>query len=195
MIFPNSSLVIPSFFITYSVSSISNLLSGKTIGIIGLGRIGKKLVEFLQPFNIKILSYEINPDKVFVENYKIDVVTMENLLSNSDIVTIHVPLSEETYHLIGKRELEMMKKDAIIINCARGGILDENSLYEALTDEKIAGAAIDSFEDEPNIGKLKELDNIILTPHIGTYTIETRKHMEIEAANNLINGLKEAKIL
>jgi len=174
---------------------IGNLLSGKTIGIIGLGRIGKRLVQFLQPFNIKILSYEINPDTDFVEKFKIDIVSMENLLSKSDIVTVHVPLAEETYHLIGESELEMMKKDAVLINCARGGIIDENSLYEFLKNEKIAGAAIDAFEDEPNIGKLKELDNIILTPHIGTYTIETRKHMEIEAANNLINGLKEANIL
>ena len=88
-----------------------------------------------------------------------------------------------------------MKTNAMLINCARGGIVDENTLYEALKNKRIAGAAIDAFEDEPNTGKLKELDNIILTPHIGTYTVETRKNMEIETVNNLIKGLKEANIL
>jgi len=174
---------------------MGNLLSGKTIGIIGLGRIGKKLTQFLQAFNVKKLSYEKNPDKNFVTNYKIDLVALDDLLSKSDIVTIHVPLTEETHHIIGRRELEMMKETAILINCARGGIVDEDALYSFLKDKKMAGAAIDAFEDEPNTGKLKELDNVILTPHIGTYTVETRRNMEIEAVKNLINGLKEADIL
>lgn len=174
---------------------MGNLLSGKTIGIIGLGRIGKKLTQFLQAFNVKKLSYEKNPDKNFVTNYKIDLVTLDDLLSKSDIVTIHVPLTEETHHIIGRRELEIMKETAILINCARGGIVDEDALYSFLKDKKMAGAAIDAFEDEPNTGKLKELDNVILTPHIGTYTVETRRNMEIEAVKNLIKGLREAKIL
>jgi D-3-phosphoglycerate dehydrogenase len=88
-----------------------------------------------------------------------------------------------------------MKENAILINTARGGLIDEEALYSFLKERKIAGAAIDVFENEPNVGKLKKLDNIILTPHIGTYTVETRKHMEVEAAENLIKGLKEAKVL
>jgi len=174
---------------------IGNLLTEKTIGIIGLGRIGKKVVQYLQPFHPKILVYEINPDEKFATEYKIKLVSLNDLLSKSDIITIHVPLTKETRHLISKREFEKMKTNAVLINCARGGIVDENTLYESLKNKRIAGAAIDAFEDEPNTGKLKELDNIILTPHIGTYTVETRKNMEIETVNNLIKGLKEANIL
>ncbi len=174
---------------------IGNLLSGKTVGTIGLGRIGKKLVQLLTPFNVNILAYEIKPDKAFVTNYNIDLVTLNTLLHKSEIVTIHVPLTEQTRHIIGKKELTTMKENAILINTARGGLVDEKALYDSITNGMIAGAAIDTFEEEPYMGKLKELDNVILTPHIGTYTVETRKHMEIEAAKNLIKGLREAKIL
>ena len=174
---------------------IGNLISGKTIGIIGLGRIGKQLVEFLLPFKLKILAYEINPDKKFVSKNNIDLVSLETLIRESDIITLHVPLNKQTKHIISEKELEMTKKTAILINTARGGLVDEEILYSFLKERKIAGAAIDVFEEEPNTGKLKELDNIILTPHIGTYTVETRKNMEIEAVNNLINGLRKVKIL
>ena len=172
-----------------------NLLTGKTIGIIGLGRIGKKLAQFLTPFNVTILAYEVKPDNGFVSKNKIDLVNLETLLSKSDIITLHVPLTEQTQNLIGKKQLESMKENAILINTARGGLVDENALYEALKNKEIAGAAIDVFENEPDTGKLKDLDNIILTPHIAAYTIETRKQMEIETVKNLINGLKEMKII
>ena len=174
---------------------IGNLLSGKIIGIIGLGRVGKQLVKFLIPFNIKILAYEINPDESFVSKYKINLVSLDDLIVKSDIITMHCPLTDKTEHMIGEQELKNMKENAILINTARGGLIDENILYNFLKEKKIAGAAIDVFEDEPNTGKLKELDNIILTPHLGTYTIETRKQMEIEAAENLIKGLKMVKVL
>ena len=88
-----------------------------------------------------------------------------------------------------------MKKNAILVNTARGGLVDEKALYKALKNKTIAGAALDVFENEPDTGKLKDLDNIILTPHMATFTIETRKQMEIEAVENLINGLKEMKII
>lgn len=171
------------------------LLSGKTVGIIGLGRIGKKLAKFLAPFGVKILAYEVKPDKEFVSKNKIEIVDLGSLISKSDIITIHLPLTEQTKGIIGKKQLESMKKNAILINTARGGLVNEKELYEALKNGIIAGAAIDVFENEPNPGKLKGLDNVILTPHIGAYTIETRKQMEIEAVENLINGLKEKNIL
>ena len=174
---------------------LGNLLSGKTIGIIGLGRIGKQLVEYLLPFNLKILVYEINPDKEFISNHKIDLVSLDLLISKSDVITLHIPLTKQTKHIMNEKKLAKMKKNAILINTARGGLIDEEALYKFLKERKIAGAAIDVFEKEPNTGKLKELDNVILTPHIGTYTAETRKHMEIEAAENLIRGLKEVNIL
>jgi len=174
---------------------MGNLLSSKTIGVIGLGRIGKQLVKFLEPFNLKILAFETKPDNKFVSDYKIELVLLDVLLSKSDVITLHIPINDQTKHIISKKELLKMKNTAIIINTARGGLIDEEALYPVLKDKKIAGAALDVFEDEPNTGKLKKLDNIILTPHIGTYTVETRKHMEIEAAENLIKGLKEANVL
>jgi len=114
-------------------------------------------------------------------------------LKNSDIVTIHAPLTNETKYLIDKKRLQMMKKTAFLINTARGGLIKEEDLFNALKEKIIAGAALDVFENEPEIGKLYELENIVITPHIATYTIETRKDMEIEAAKNLIEGLREIK--
>ena len=174
---------------------VGNLLTGKTIGIIGLGRIGKKLVEFLKPYNCRIVAYEINPDKEFISKNNVETLDLNSLLKTSDIISIHCPISDETRNMIGKNEFDLMKNNAIIINTARGGIIDEDALYEALKNNKIGAAGIDAFEKEPYEGKLKELDNILLTPHIGTFNVETRKDMEVEAAENLIKGLKEVKIL
>jgi D-3-phosphoglycerate dehydrogenase len=174
---------------------IGNLLSEKTIGIIGLGRIGKKLVQMLKGFKVKIIAYDIKPDEKFIQNNNVETTTLDTLLQKSDIITLHLPITEETKNIIGEKQLQMIKPHAIIINTARGGLIDENTLYNMLKNKKIAGAAMDAFEQEPYTGKLKELDNVILTPHIGTFTVETRKNMEIEAANNLINGLKKVGIL
>jgi D-3-phosphoglycerate dehydrogenase len=176
-------------------AEIGNLLTGKTIGILGLGRIGKKLVELLQPFNVKIIVYEIKPDNDFISKYKLDLVTLDELVRNSDIISLHLPSLEETKNIIGKVELKKMKETAILINTARGSLLDEDELYKALKNNNIAGAAVDAFKDEPYKGKLTELDNVILTPHIGTATIETRLDMEKEASIKLIEGLKQKKIL
>jgi len=176
-------------------AEMGDLLTEKHIGIIGIGRIGKKLVEFLEPFNVKIYAYDTQPDKEFISKYNIELVSLDKLLIKSDIITLHIPLNEKTKHIIGKKELMKMKENVVLINTARGGLIDEEALYHFLKERKIAGAAIDVFENEPNTGKLKELNNIILTPHIGTYTIETRKNMEIEAAENLIKGLKKVNIL
>ncbi len=174
---------------------IGNLLSGKTVGIIGLGKIGKKLAQLLTVFDLKLLAYEINPDKDFTSKYKIRLVSLNELLSNSDIITLHIPLTDKTKNIIGENELMLMKKNAILINTARGGLIDEDALYKFLKERKISGAAIDAFEEEPYKGRLKDLDNVILTPHIGTYTVETRKDMELEAVKNLLKGLKEVGYL
>lgn len=168
---------------------LGKLLFGKTLGIIGLGRIGKALVRLMQPFELKINVYEPYPDKEFVSSYGIELVSLEKVLSESDIISIHVPLTEETFHLIGKKELLLMKTDAVIINTARGNLIDEEALVEVLEKGSIAGAALDVFVNEPYHGKLKDFDNVILTPHIGTYAKETRIRMEKEAVENLLNAL------
>jgi len=174
---------------------LGTLLSNKTVGILGLGKIGKKVVQLLSPFNAEFLVYEQKPDEEYVSKYNIDVVSLETLLAKSDVITIHLPSTEETYHIIGKEEFSKMKKTAVLINTARGNLIDEVSLYNSLKNGVIAGAGLDVFENEPYSGKLKELDNTILTPHIGSSTVETRKNMDIESVNNLINGLKEAGVL
>ena len=173
---------------------LGRLLFGKTLGIIGLGRIGKALVKLVQPFELKIIAHEPYPDSEFISTYGIKLTALEKVLSESDIISLHAPLTEETYHLIGKKELALMKHDAIIVNTARGSLINEEALIEALEKEIIGGATLDVFEAEPYSGKLKNFDKVILTPHIGTYAKETRIRMEREAVENLLNALKEVGI-
>ena len=164
-------------------------INGKTLGVVGLGRIGKEVVNLVQPFGMEILAYEIFPDRDFVESNEIVITALEKLLSQSDIVSIHLPLTEETHNIIGAKELSLMKDDAFIINTARGGLIDENALIDALEGRHIGGVAVDAFDDEPYKGRLSEFDNAVLTPHIGSYTKETRQIMEMETVNNLISAL------
>ena len=164
-------------------------LYGKTLGIIGLGRIGKELVKLVQPFNVDIFAYEKYPDNDFITTQNIKLGSLEDVLSQSDVVSIHLPLMKETRNIIGAKELSLMKHNSMLINTARGGLIDENALVSALKEGDIAGASLDAFENEPYIGELSNLDNVLLTPHIGTYTEETRIIMEMETVENLINAL------
>jgi D-3-phosphoglycerate dehydrogenase len=172
---------------------MGRLLSGKTLGIIGLGRIGKALVKLVQPFELKIMAHEPYPDSEFILSYGIKLTALEKVLSESDIITLHAPLTDETYHLISKKELALMKHDTVIVNTARGSLIDEGALIKALENGLIGGAALDVFEEEPYHGKLKDFDNVILTAHIGTYAKETRIKMEREAVENLLNALRMQK--
>ncbi|MCZ7401439.1 MAG: phosphoglycerate dehydrogenase [Candidatus Methanoperedens sp.] len=170
---------------------MGKLLYDKTLGIIGLGRIGKKVVKLLQPFEMKVYAYEPYPDHDYISLNKITLAPLDEVLSHSDVVSLHLPLSDKTIHIIGKKELSLMKKEAIIINTSRGGLIDEGALVEALRNGLINGAAIDTFEKEPYKGPLTEFDNVVLTSHMGSSAVETRKQMELETVNNLINALKE----
>jgi len=172
---------------------MGRLLSGKTIGVVGLGRIGRRVTELLKPFGAKILANEPKPDKKWVEENKVHLTSLEELLKKSDIVTLHIPYTEQTRNLINAERLKIMKRGAILINTSRGGLVDEDALYHALKSGHLGGAALDAMETEPYRGPLKELDNVILTPHIGSYALEARVQMEIEAARNLINLLKGRK--
>lgn len=173
---------------------MGRLISGKNLGVIGLGRIGKKLVTLVRPFGMKIFAYEPYPDNDFVSTNKITLLPLNEILSQSDILSLHLPLSDKTFHLIGKKELSLMKKEAFIINTSRGGLIDEAALGNALKNGLICGAAIDTFEKEPYNGPLTEFDNVVLTCHMGSSALETRKQMELETVNNLINALKEAGV-
>ena len=171
--------------------NMGSLLAGKTLGIIGLGHVGKKLVELTRGFNLNTLAFDLYHNQKFSAENNIKYCGLDKLLKVSDVVSVHLNLSEETKNLLNKDRLNTMKYNSILINTSRGGIVNEKVLYELLKDKKIAGAGIDVFVEEPYHGPLKELDNVILTPHIGSYAKEIRTKMEIEAAKNLIRGLKE----
>lgn len=160
---------------------------GKTLGVIGLGRIGKGLVQRAKGFNMNILCYEIYPDHEFGEKYGVKYCPLEELLKNSDAISIHVPLLPQTRNLIGEKELSMMKPTAILVNTARGGIVNEEALYQALSGKKIMGAALDVTEKEPpENSPLLTMDNIIITSHIGGYTSDAVRNMGVTAANNAV---------
>ncbi len=165
---------------------VGNLLTGKTIGIIGLGRIGKKVVELLKPFHVQVLAYDPYPDKEFISKKEIVLADLDKLFSSSDIISLHLPLNNKTKYIIGKQELLKMKDDVILINTARGGLINEDDLYDALKANSVGGAGIDVFEHEPETNNLEEFENVVITPHIATMTVETRKQMEIEAVENII---------
>ena len=164
-------------------------LSDCTVGIIGCGNIGKDLVKLLKPFNCKILSYDIlNYNKFYQENNVLPV-SLEELLKKSDVVTLHLPLDETTKNIINKDKLKMMKSNAIFINLARGGLVDEVALKKILLEKKIAGAAIDVFEIEPPIdNEFALIDNVLITPHIGGSSEEAILAMGMAAIDALDNA-------
>jgi len=168
-------------------------ITGATLGIIGFGRIGKAIARRAQGFDMQVLYTGRNRSDLHLENtLGVDFVSLEQLLEESDFVTIHTPLSQDTYHLFSDRQFELMKSSAILINTARGEIVDSTALYRALSQGQIAGAAVDVTEPEPipNDSPLLTLDNLIITPHIGSASRQTREKMAHMAVENLIAGLK-----
>lgn len=166
-------------------------LSGKTLGVIGTGSIGRRVVKLLKGFDLKVLCYDKYPDHSWASNEGVTYVSLTELLKNSDVICIHIPLTEETYHLISEKELEMMKKDVVIINTSRGGIIDESALYKFLKSGQIFGAGLDVFENEPpKDSPLLELENVVVTSHIGAHTEEAILNMAQIAVENLVAVLK-----
>jgi D-3-phosphoglycerate dehydrogenase len=166
---------------------IGHELNNLTIGVIGTGRIGREVIKLLHGFGAKILAYDIMPNNELAMQYGVKYVSLDTLLKMSDIVTIHAPLTKETHHMIGQRELEMMKPSAFIINTARGEIIDEVALYNHLKEKKIAGAALDVFSQEPPLNNpILNLDNVIATPHMGAYTFEAMEKMDRICAETII---------
>ncbi|MDD5005718.1 MAG: phosphoglycerate dehydrogenase [Candidatus Omnitrophica bacterium] len=167
---------------------MGELLFSKKVGIVGFGRIGKKVAGLLKTMGAEVYFTDPNIVKKSLDSFT--KIGFNELLKKSDIISLHLPYSKTTRKLFGKKEFSQMKKGALIINCSRGGIIDEKALYKALKSGKLGGAAIDVFEYEPYLGPLRELDNVILTPHIGSYAKEARIMMEKEAVLNLVKGLK-----
>ncbi len=167
-----------------------NLIYKKKIGIIGLGRIGRMVAEMFRALGNTVVGYDIYPDQSWAEKYNVEFLELRKLLEVSDIVTIHVPGSNNKKPIITHAELDYCKNTSFLINLSRGGIIDETALFEALKTGKIKAAAIDVFENEPYDGPLITLDNVVLTPHIGSYASEGKLKMELESVENLINALK-----
>ena len=165
-----------------------NLLSEQTVGIIGYGRIGKRLAGLLKAFGSKIIVYDTQ--KVPKEN-GIAFFPLEKLISHSNIVTLHVPYSSFTHHMIGQKMIESMKRGAILINVSRGGLVDEEAVANAIRKGHLMAAGFDVFEEEPYQGPLVSLDQVVLTSHMGSSAKESREKMEHEAAENLVKGLTE----
>jgi lactate dehydrogenase-like 2-hydroxyacid dehydrogenase len=166
-------------------------VTNKTLGIIGTGRIGTAFALKSKGFDMKVIYTDEQRNEQLERKLGAKKVPLSELLKKSDFVSIHVPLLKTTHHLIGKKELKMMKKTAILLNTARGPIIDESALIKALKEHWIFGAGLDVYEHEPKISEeLKKLDNVILQPHTGSGTIETRTKMALMAAKNLIEGLK-----
>ncbi len=168
---------------------MGSLLRGKKVGIIGFGRIGGSVASILKAFGCSMAYYD-----PFVSSHSAagaKKTTLVRLLRDSDIVTIHANSDKK---LLGEAEINLMKKGAWLVNTSRGGVVDESALYGALESGRLAGAALDVFQKEPYDGPLKKLKNVILTPHIGSYALESRVKMEIESVRNLLKGLRRRAI-
>lgn len=166
-------------------------VTGKTLGIIGMGRIGKAVARRACGFNMRIVyNNRQRLDSREEQEINAEYADMQTLLTTADFISVHVPLSAETRHLIGKKELSMMKRTAFLINTSRGPVVDETALVEALREKIIAGAGLDVYENEPAIAPgLDKIENVVLLPHVGSATLETRTRMAVMAADNLIAGL------
>lgn len=166
-------------------------LFGKTIGIVGFGRIGSHIAMIANGFRMKVIGYDINWNEELGSKVQAEYAPLEDLLRKADYVTLHVPLIPQTRGMISKDELSMMKDSALLINTARGGVVDEKALYEALKSGIIRGACLDVFENEPpKDSPLLTLDSVLLTPHIGASTNEAQKRAGVIVAEKIIEELK-----
>lgn len=165
-------------------------LAGKTVGILGLGRIGRRVAEMLRGLGVRVMGSDPSPDLAWAARAGVEVVPMEKLLREVDILSLHVSLDVDTPFRMDESYFEAMKEGAWLVNTSRGGIVDEAALFAALKSDKLAGAALDVFAQEPYSGPLSALENVILTPHVGTLTRESRMYMEVEAVQNLLDALR-----
>jgi lactate dehydrogenase-like 2-hydroxyacid dehydrogenase len=162
----------------------------KTLGIIGAGRIGTAVGLKSKGFNMKVVYVAHHQNTELEQKVNAQKVSLNELLQSADFVTLHVPLNDSTYHLIGEKEFQLMKSNAVLINTSRGPVVDENVLVTALMEKWIFGAGLDVYEHEPKIHKrLLELDNVVLQPHSASATLQSRTDMALMAAKNMIAGL------
>lgn len=169
-------------------------LTGKTLGIIGLGRIGSMVAERAKGWNMRVLYNKRTRDEEAERNLGVEFADLDKLLGESDVITLHVPLNSETLHMINKDTLSKMKKGALLINTARGPIVDEHDLVDSLRDGHLGGAGLDVFETEPNVNpELIGMENVILTPHIASATWEAREKMGLLSVDAILKTLAGEK--
>ena len=167
-----------------------NLLFEKKVGVLGLGRIGRMVAEMFRSLGNPVIGYDLYPDMDWAEKNNVEILSLEQLLNQCDIITIHIPGNSDGSAVLNQEELSYLKDGAFLVNVSRGGVINEDALYEMLTNGKLSAAALDVFSNEPYSGKFCDLDNVILTPHIGSYAKEGKLKMEVDAVMNLINALK-----
>ena len=172
-------------------------LTGKTVGVVGFGRIGRRLCELLSGFGVTVLAYDPFMNEQAAAERKVTPVALDTLLESADIVSLHLPATEETKHLINADTIAKMKDGAYLINTSRGALVDEKALYDALTSNKLAGAALDVFEREPVTADnpLFALPNTVLSPHCSALTYETNYNGGIICAQSIVNVLRGGKPL
>jgi len=166
---------------------------GKTLGIVGMGAIGQAVAKRARKgFDMRVIYYSLSRKESVEKEYEAEFVEFDELLAMSDFISIHVPLTEKTKHIFSTQEFKKMKNIAILINTARGPVVDEAALVEAINDGQIRGAALDVFEEEPSVHPelIKMEENVVLAPHIGSASIETRLRMAKMAVRNMVEGLK-----
>ncbi len=169
---------------------MGSLLETKTVGIVGFGRIGKRVATLIAAFGASVIISDAQVKSSDFEN-----VGLDELCTRSDIVSLHLPYSQATHHIIDEKRMNLMKKGSFIVNISRGGLVDEAMLLVALKSGHLAGAALDCFEQEPYEGELRNLESVQITAHMGSYARETRDLMEQEASRLLVNALHEKNLL
>lgn len=171
-------------------------LKGKTLGIVGLGAIGKVVAACAQGFGMKVLAYDPYINVSYCSSHEIDAVSFEELTSRSNVVSLHLPLLDSTYHMMNAEAIGRLPDGAILVNASRGGIIDEDAAYEALKSGKLSGLGLDAFEKEPpGDSRLFEFDNVIATPHTGAHTREATEHMAELSIRNLVDVLSGRECL
>lgn len=169
---------------------IGQLLQGRRVGIMGLGRIGREVAHLMLAMGCQVSGYDLDPDHEWAAANTVAIAEFSDLLSESEILCLHVSHYPDVPPLIGAPELASMRRGALLINMARGGVVAEDALCEALGNGALSGAALDVFLQEPYTGPLIELDNVIITPHLGSYARDAKLSMEIEAVTNLLEELE-----
>lgn len=170
-------------------------LKGKTLGVIGMGRIGQEVAYRAKGQRMKVIAYDPFLTKERADKLGVDYGSVEDVVVASDFITVHTPLIKETKHMINKDAFEKMKDGVRIVNCARGGIIDEDALYQAIKSGKVAGAALDVFEEEPATDhRLLELPEVIATPHLGASTVEAQENVAIDVSHDVVRYLTEGVV-